>query len=134
MAAKFLVTAAPGAPIAGVGFVRPGEIFTAPSDYVPSFTMKPVNTEAVDALKKVQKSLLERAKTLRDAAKDPVVDNDERKISRQHAAALEANAKSIDLQLFEKPSDDPKIEQGIPLSKLAEKDREPAPPGEDRKL
>ena len=52
MASKFLVTAAPGAPVPGVGDAGPTEIFTAPPGYVPSITMKAVNQEAVADLAK----------------------------------------------------------------------------------
>ncbi len=53
MAARYLVQRPPGAPVPGVGFVRPGEIFTAPEGYLPSRTFVPVNEEARLALEKI---------------------------------------------------------------------------------
>ena len=54
MAAKYLVTMPPGAPVPGVGFVKPGDTFTAPSvDYIPSKTFRPVNEEAQAVLEKL---------------------------------------------------------------------------------
>lgn len=136
MAAKFLVTVPPGAPIPGVGFVRPGEIFTAPKGYVPSRTFKPLNAEAVEALKKVQASMLERAKGLR-VDKDKT--EEELRIDRKNAARLEADAKEIDLKVYEVPVEEPAIQQGVPLSELAKKDgagraSAGAEAGGDRKL
>ncbi len=133
MAPKFLVTAPPGAPIPSVGFVRPGEIFTAPDDYVPSYTMKPVNAEALAELGKVKAKLLARVKELRKNAEDRAVDDAERKSSRQHAAILEANAASIATALVEITTEQPKIEPGIPLSELATKTGDPKPPEADAK-
>jgi hypothetical protein len=50
MAAKYLVTSYPGTPVPGVGFVKAGDIFTAPADYVPSKTHVPLNEEGRLAL------------------------------------------------------------------------------------
>jgi hypothetical protein len=129
MAAKYQVTVPPGAPVAGVGFVRHTEIFTAPKGYVPSYTMLPVNDEAVKELEKVKKALLAGAAELRKGVEGADVEPSEKKSARQYAAALEANAKGIVLEPIEVPSEAPKIEQGVPLSRLAERDAEPKAPG-----
>lgn len=50
-AARYVVVKEPGAPITGVGFVRAGEAFSAPSPgYMPSKTFRPLNKEAQDVL------------------------------------------------------------------------------------
>jgi hypothetical protein len=47
-----MVTMPPGAPVPGIGFVQPGQVFTAPDGFRLSRTFRPVNREAQDALKK----------------------------------------------------------------------------------
>jgi hypothetical protein len=83
---RFLVTQPPGAPIPGVGFVKPGEIFHAPDpkefpEWTPSRTYKPCDEEAQALLKRVHK---------------------------------------VDVPLFEKPTEAPKVEHGATMRELAE--------------
>ena len=50
MAARYLVTAAPGVPVPGLGLVKRGEDFTAPPGFQPGISLRPLNTEAVEQL------------------------------------------------------------------------------------
>jgi len=53
--AHYLVTVPPGAPIPGLGFVKVGDSFFAPSeDYVPSRTFRAMNEPARQALVKLR--------------------------------------------------------------------------------
>lgn len=114
--AKYLVTIPPGAPIKDVGFVKPGEVFTAPSpDFVPSRTFRPVNEEAQAALTKVfddQKARLEKeiAKARKDETKDAL---------RGVLETLEVE-RERGLVIFGVPSDAPKIEKALSLKELGE--------------
>ena len=53
MAAKYLVMVPPGAYVPEVGFIPVGAVFTGADGYVPSKTFRPVNDDAVAALKKL---------------------------------------------------------------------------------
>lgn len=56
--AHYLVTQPPGAPIPGVGFVKNGDAFYAPSeDFVPSKTFRAMNEPAQRALRKLRDTL-----------------------------------------------------------------------------
>ena len=50
---QYLVTAAPGIRVPGVGFCYPGEVFDAPPGFQPSRTLRAMNQEAVTALEDV---------------------------------------------------------------------------------
>ena len=58
--ARYLVTSPPGAPIKGVGFIRPGEAFTAPEGYIPSRTMRALDAEGLKELQKVKDGIVAR--------------------------------------------------------------------------
>jgi hypothetical protein len=118
MPAQFLVTIPPGAPIPNVGFVRPSEIFTAPKGYVPSYTMKPVNDEAVAALRKVQASMRARAKDLR-ASIGELDEPSDKKAAKAAAKLFDDNAASISLTPIVIPKEEPQIEQGLTMEQLA---------------
>jgi hypothetical protein len=121
-----MVTVPPGAPVAGVGFVRPGEVFVAPADdYVPSRTFRAVNGEAKSALEKLYGEL----KTSIDERGKDAKPEDKAALKAQ-AAKLEADAKRH-LTVVEIAQEEPKVEQGLTLTELAKLDNkdEPKPHG-----
>ncbi len=113
---KYMVTLPPGAPIAGVGFVRPGEIFTAPAvDYVPSRTFRAVNEEAKAVLLKLHGEVVAQAESRLAGAEEKedkrqaVIELARVKAARQAAAVL------VDI-----PKVEPKVEKGLSLKDLGE--------------
>jgi hypothetical protein len=113
MPAKYLVTVPPGAPTP-VGFVNIGEIFTAPPDYVPSLTFRPVNEEALEAMGKV---FDERTAELKRRLKEVEGAQDRRTLTG-HIAELEALRKK-NLRLFVPEQRQPAIERGVSLKELS---------------
>lgn len=134
--AKYMVTMPPGAPIEGVGFVRPGEIFTAPSEtFLPSRTFRPVNEEALEVLELVFEATAAKLKErLADAT------GERKSVIRAEMEALVKEGKEA-LQLVQIPRAEPKVEPGLTMAELgAQLKPTPADPGpapgksEDRKL
>lgn len=118
MAAKYMVTVPPGAPIPNVGFIRPGETFVAPgANYIPSRTFRPLNREAVDALGKVfdgiEALLKQRQLVLSDSDDDmmtrTILNKQLRDLPAERAAAI----------VMFSPTDTPDEPVGIALSSLA---------------
>jgi hypothetical protein len=115
MAPKYMVTVPPGAPVSGIGFIQPGQVFTAPADdYVPSLTFRPCNEEAKAILDKQfgeKKASLEKA--LADETDDKI------KASRRQAIReLEAQRANCTIVELAKPA--PVVEEGLTLKQLAE--------------
>jgi Skp family chaperone for outer membrane proteins len=116
MAAKYMVTAPPGAPVAGIGFITPGQVFTAPSDdYVPSRTFRPVNEEAKAALEKVFDAR-------KDALQKALGEADEKGAKASFTRALkeleQERARQLDIVELTAPA--PVVEDGLTLRELAE--------------
>jgi hypothetical protein len=126
MAAKYMVTVPPGAPIAGVGFVKPGEIFTAPSDdYVPSRSFRAVNEEGRVRLEKLYGEI---GTTLEKREKD--AKPEDKAAIRVQLEKLAQDAKRH-LAVVELAQEEPKVERGLTLAELAQLDNkdEPKPHG-----
>jgi len=86
--ARYLVTTPPGAPVSGVGFVQPGQMFLAPSsDYVPSKSFLPCDAEAQAELAKLG---VKKAIVSPPAPEGPAV---ERGVSLSELAKLEDQRK-----------------------------------------
>jgi hypothetical protein len=121
MSAKYLVTVAPGVPVAGIGFVRVNDAFTAPAGFIPSRTFKPLNAEASAELEKLKATLLNEAKKSKAWPQN-------HKLFAAHqerAESLEAQAASIDAGIFELPVEEKKVERDVAA---------PAPAKSGRKL
>jgi hypothetical protein len=121
--AKYLVMLPPGAQVPGIGFVREGTIFSAPSeDYVPSRTFRPLNQEAVDALAKVFEGLKAQTEKRLAAAEGKAA------VARAQddLAKLEA-LRARTLQLVEIPKEEPKVERGLSLAELDRIDAQDVP-------
>jgi hypothetical protein len=130
-APQYQVMIPPGAPVPGVGFVRHGEQFTAPPDFVPSMTFIPINDEAVVELKKVKQNLLDRAADLKKKLGDTSLTNDEKASARQLLSSLEDNAQAVRLTIPTAAPEAPAIRPGIPLSELGKgQDGGDGPPGD----
>jgi hypothetical protein len=115
-APKYLVTAPPGVPVPGVGFLQPGAVFTAPSDdYVPSRTFRPCNEEAKVVLEK----LFDARKTALEKALADEID-DKLKVSYRHALRDLAIERSKSLVIVEIAAPVPVVEEGLTLKQLAE--------------
>jgi hypothetical protein len=118
--AKYLVTMPPGAEVIGLGFIREGRVFSAPSeDYVPSRTFLPVNKEALAPLAKVYDGIKKHVeKRLESAKKADARDGGARadqvyaELDKLEAARVRAS------QLIEIPKEEPKVEPGLTLSEL----------------
>lgn len=132
MAAKYTVTSDPGTPVPGIGFVKPGETYTAPHGHIPSRTALPANAEAAAELKKVQASLLADAAKLRADAKNADLGlTDEEKRSKLALASIrEKHAKEIRTEIFTVPVAEPAIEQTLTLEQLEGVRGGINPPGE----
>ncbi len=116
-AAKYLVTQPPGAPTP-VGFVNIGQIFTAPDDYVPSLTFRPVNQEALKVLEKVfADRKLELERRLARAEKMKRIEDHETLTSQ--IDDLEIQRKK-NLRIFTPEEKEKAIEPGVSLKELAE--------------
>jgi hypothetical protein len=114
MSAQFLVVRQPGAEVPGVGFVKAGQFFTAPPEYVPSRHMRAMNSEAVEELRKLKGQLekydAERVEMLKDR-KDP----DGRPVKAPVLAA------EVNLEIFKTEEKPPVVEDaGLSLGQLAE--------------
>jgi hypothetical protein len=120
MSAKYLVTMPPGAEVPGLGFVREGKVFSAPSeDYVPSRTFLPVNKEAVAPLAKVFEQLkkhhekrLEVAKKADSRDGGARADQVRGELEKLEVARVRAT------QAIEIPKEEPKVERGLTLDEL----------------
>lgn len=116
--AKYMVTMPPGTPIRKRGFVRPGQIFLAPSDdYVPSKTFKAVNQPAADMLQKLKTELQTKAKETREQLSS-AIDPFERRAFLASAVAFERDAKAIDLKIVQITPQPKKVEQGMTMKDL----------------
>ncbi len=114
--AKYLVTVSPGAPVADVGFVKAGQIFTAPEGYVPSLTFRPCDEEAKEILAQTfedQKDSLEEKLQERDrsTADKSAIKNQLRELAAQ---------RTKNLVIFEPAVEAPKIEDAMTLKELGE--------------
>jgi hypothetical protein len=126
MAAKYMVTVPPGAPVAGVGFVKPGEIFSAPTDdFVPSRSFRAVNEEAKVKLEKLYSEI------------GTVLEKREKDAKPEDKAAIHVQLEKLDqdakrhLTVVELVEEEPKVEKGLTLAQLAKLDNkdEPKPHG-----
>jgi hypothetical protein len=122
MAAKYMVTVPPGAPIAGVGFVRPGEIFSAPADdYVPSRSFRAVNEEGRVRLVSLYSEI------------GAVLEKREKDAKPEDKAALRVQLEKLDqdakrhLTVVELAQEEPKVERGLTLAELARLDNQTDP-------
>jgi hypothetical protein len=122
MAAKYMVTIPPGAPVAGVGFVKPGEIFSAPTDdYVPSRSFRAVNEEGRAKLEKLYSEI---GTALEKRQKDA---------KPEDKAALHVQLEKLDqdakrhLTVVELAQEEPKVERGLTLAELARLDNKDQP-------
>lgn len=113
---KYMVMVPPGAPVAGIGFVQPGSVFTAPSeDYVPSRTFRPCNEEAKAVLEKLFDSRkLALEKSLAEEADDKM------KVSYRRAIKDLDHERSNALTIVEIAKPAPAVEDGLTLKQLAE--------------
>lgn len=116
---KYMVTLPPGAPIATIGFVRAGQVFTAPDEaYVPSLSFVPVNAEAKGALEKAYDAEKKRIEALVVEAKE-----EDRK---PEVRALQKRLKELDAErekrttVLELAPEQPKVEEGLTLKQLGE--------------
>jgi hypothetical protein len=113
--ARYLVTMPPGAPVPGVGFVKAGDIFTAPSaDYVPSRTFRPLNQEAQQAIEDVFDEL---GAVMKERLQD--APGEKKGQIRREFEALAKEREKV-LKLVELPKAESKVEKGIPLSQLSQ--------------
>jgi hypothetical protein len=116
MAAKYVVTSEPGTYIAGIGFVKVGDIYTAPAGHIPSRTAFPLNAEAAAELKKIKAKLQADAKdVLADASGG---DDAEKKAARQRAKVLEGLAKAVRTEPVQLQAEAPVVEEGLTLEQL----------------
>jgi hypothetical protein len=115
-APKFIVTSEPGTYIAGIGFVKVGEAYTAPAGHIPSRTALPLNVEACTALKKIQAELLARAKSIVEDAKDG--DEADKKAARSFAKTLASNAAAIRVEPLNIQREAPVVEEGLTIEEL----------------
>jgi hypothetical protein len=121
MSAKYLVTAAPGVPVPGIGFVRVNDAFHAPAGFIPSRTFKALNAEAAAELEKLKASILAEAKKSRAWPQT-------HKLFASHqerAENLEAQAAAMDIAVFDLPVEEKKLERDVAA---------PAPAKSGRKL
>ncbi len=116
---KYMVTMPPGAPIPGIGFVRPGEFFTAPSEKsIPSRTFRPVNQEAVAPLAKIHERVVAEAEERVKAAEKslrPELVGEMKALLEKAKAAQKAAATIVEI-----PHEEAKVEPGLSLKQLAE--------------
>lgn len=117
MAALYIVTSDPGSFVPGVGFVRPGERYSAPTpNHVPSRTALPFNAEAAAELKKLQAALLAEAKKVLEEAKDG--DDAEKKAARLRAKTLDKQAAEVKTEPVVVEQKAPAKEQTLTLEQL----------------
>jgi hypothetical protein len=116
-AAKYFVTSEPGTYIAGVGFVKPGELYVAPPKHVPSRTVLPANEEAVAELKKLKAALEARAgEVIKDAAE--FGEESDKKSAALRAKNFRDQAKAIVLEVSRPVVEEPAIQPGLTLEEL----------------
>lgn len=121
MPAKYLVVQPPGAPVPGVGFIRPGFSFTAPSeDYVPSRTFRPLNEEAQEAIEAVYATELKRL----EAAKKKARKDEHKDQLDQQLDELKAQAEKI-LPIVNPPAAVPAPKFEMSLKDLGELTKPP---------
>jgi hypothetical protein len=118
MTAQFIVTSDPGTFVQGVGFVRPGEMYTAPPGHVPSRTVLPVNAEAVAELKKLKDQMLAVGKAYRDEAAVQGIDADDKKLALARAKHVENQAKAIKSETTPVERKAPVVEKALSLEQL----------------
>jgi hypothetical protein len=136
MAARYCVNSEPGTYIAGIGFVKVGEFYTAPAGHIPSRTALPLNAEAAAELKKIKAKLQADAKDVLSEASGG--DDAEKKAARQRSKVLDGLAKSVRTEPIQLQAEAPVVEEGLTLEQLENvKGGDPSQaPGEkqDRKL
>lgn len=117
--ALYLVTEAPGAYIHGAGLIVPGQYFEAPDDkYVPSRKFRALNEPAAAALKVLQESMLAKAKEYRKLSESSALTPSRREAYLDAAEHIEDEAKSMDIEVKDKPGPRVKADPRVSLSEL----------------
>lgn len=122
MPAKYLVTLPPGAPVPEVGFVKIGEIFTAPEGYVPSLSFRPVNEEARKILEATFDKRKQELEKRRDRAGKLNRVEDHETLTTQLEDLGAQRAKN--LKIFTPEDKAPAIEPGVTMKELADMEAE----------
>jgi len=123
---QFLVTMPPGAPVAGVGFVDVGKIFTAPPGYIPSLTFYAVNPAAVESLAqafKARAALLEKrlGRAQSRAKRGGSADDVEALLTQLEELEVEAAKRS---RIVGAEAAQPVVRPGLTMEQLAELSRQ----------
>lgn len=122
MPAKYLVTLPPGAPVPEVGFVKIGEIFTAPEGYVPSLSFRPVTEQARKILEATFDKRARELEKRRDRAeKLKRVEDHETIVSQLQELEIQ---RAKHLKIFTPEDKAPAIEPGVTLKELGDMEAE----------
>ena len=120
----YLIVEAPGAYIAGLGFLVPGQYFETPSEgYQPSRKFRALNEPAAAKLKELKETLLAKAKDYRSRSENQSLTANRREAFADASNHIEQEAEAIDTKIAGKPGPVVKPDMTMSLKEMGQRER-----------
>jgi hypothetical protein len=120
----YLIVEAPGAYIAEIGFLVPGQYFETPSEgYQPSRTFRALNEPAAAKLKELKEALLAKAKDYRVRSANQSLTSKRREAYDDASDHIEQEAEAMDIAIAGKPGPVVKPDVTMSLKSMDQQER-----------